>query len=157
MPAFPRRISLLRLTPRYSSRITSVIACAPKHTAFLSIFARPRPSIPCLSTCVLLPHDIRSSSKSPQRVPKPPRIHATSLSTDANHRPSPLKILLTHAHMRSEIDVKEDLLPPESLTPESRLSRVYETLYVVFSYIGQNEAVEEGVQSLHVRIVGDGF
>ena len=57
--------------------------------------------------------------------------------------------------MRREIDVKEDLLPPESLTPERRLSRVYETLYIVFSYIGQDEGVEEGVQGLHVRIVGD--
>ena len=52
--------------------------------------------------------------------------------------------------MRSEIDVKEVLLLPESLISERKLSPVYETLYFVFLYIGQNY-----VQSLLVRFIRD--
>ncbi|KAF9516528.1 hypothetical protein BS47DRAFT_652047 [Hydnum rufescens UP504] len=100
------------------------------------------------STNGLLLRDSQASPNSLLRAVKP-HIRIATVSTNANDTPSPLQNLLTHVLMRKELDAKEDMLPPEYLTPERRLMRMYETLYIMFSYIKSNGDEEAGMHSLH--------
>jgi hypothetical protein len=166
-----RCISLLQLPPRCGTRVSLVsvlglslyvvlkawppyliIPHPLKHTVLFSKLAQARPCRTYSSTNELPLRDSQASPNSLLRAVKP-HIRIAAVSTNANDTPSPLQNLLTHVLMRKELDVKEDMLPPEHLTPERRLMRMYETLYIMFSYIRQNADEEAGMHSLHVRII----